>query len=511
MISMIKAALIATLTTPPSPSAEELAALPDSVDWLEVRADLVGDIDPEWLRAHFKGRLLYALRSRAAGGESEEPLAERHRRLENAALHYDRVELEANQDRDLSVELLAKIAPEQRLISWHGPACDLSELQARFAQLCLTPAKNYKLITRCEKISDEFTPLLLLKSLSRSDTIAYAEGPLGFWSRLVALQLGAPAIYGAISQSVAVPGEPTVNKLITDYGLPELRPLKQIFAIIGSPVFHSLSPRLHNAAYRDTNYPGLFMPLQVDSFAEFWESFVQSPAFDSLGLTLNGMTVASPHKEVAVLTANQVSPMARLAESANVLIRNNGRWKADTTDPEVIYMARQERNVQVNGKRAAVIGCGGAGRAIAATLVQAGAGVTLVNRGVERGNHAAELLSLPYLPLANFDAAGFDIVVNATPVGRDTDEIPFNVEQLNDDAVVIDLVYGVRPTPLVNTAIAREQIVIDGRDVLLTQVLRQFQLMTGEEMSPNIGLETLGRRTTEADVQGSQTVGLHSS
>jgi 3-dehydroquinate dehydratase / shikimate dehydrogenase len=487
---MVKAALIATLMTPPSPSGEELAALPDCVDWLEVRADLVGDIDADWLRAHFKGRLLYALRSREEGGESLDPLSERHRRLQNAAQHYDRVELEAN--KDSAAELLSNIAAEQRLVSWHGPAVDLSELKARFAQLCLVPAANYKLVTRSEKISDEFTPLSLLKSLSRSDTVAYSDGPMGFWSRLIALYLGAPAIYGAVPHGPGNPREPTTNKLITDYGLPELRPIKEIFAIIGNPVFHSLSPRLHNAAYRETNYPALFLPFQVDSFDEFWQSVVQAKAFDSLGLSLNGMTVASPHKEVAVLTANKVSTMARQAESANILVRNNGWWKADTTDPEVIYMASRERNVQVNRKRAAVIGCGGAGRAIAAALVQSGAGVTLVNRGAERGNHAAELLSLPYLPLPNFDAEGYDIVVNATPVGRDTDEVPFEVERLSDDAVVIDLVYGMRPTPLVGSTLAREQIVIDGRDVLLTQVLRQFQLMTGETMSRHIGLETLG-------------------
>src|SRR6185295_10759268 len=135
-------------------------------------------------------------------------------------------------------------------------------------------------------------------------------------------------------------------------------------------------------------------------------------------------------------------------------------WQADTTDPDVIYMANRERSVEVKHKRAAVIGCGGAGRAIAAALVQSGAGVTLVNRGEERGNHAAELLSLPYLPLPEFDAEGFDIVVNATPVGRDTDEAPFDLERLNDDAVVIDLVYGSRPTPLVSSTRAREQTVI---------------------------------------------------
>ena len=64
--------------------------------------------------------------------------------------------------------------------------------------------------------------------------------------------------------------------------------------------------------------------------------------------------------------------------------------------------------------------------------------------------------------------------------------------------MVIDLVYGSRPTPLVGSTLAREQTVIDGRDVLLTQVLRQFRLMTGKEMSPSIALQTLGRMTAGA-------------
>jgi 3-dehydroquinate dehydratase/shikimate dehydrogenase len=495
---MVKAALIGTLMTPPSPSGAELTSLPPAVDWLEVRADLVGDVDPDWLRSYFKGRLLYSLRSREEGGDSSDSLPERHRRLATAALNYDRVELEAG--RDLSPALLSEIPSAQRLISWHGPAGDLSELKERFAQMSSVPASVYKLVTYCEKISDEFTPLVLLKELGRADTIAYSIGPLGFWSRVVALRLGAPAISGPVptGPSRVLPSEPTITKLIDDYCLPDVWPLKELFAIIGNPIFHSLSPRLHNAGYRAMDYPALFLPLQVNSFAEFWEQVAQSRAFDSLGLAFNGMTVASPHKEVALVTANNVGRMAQRAESANILVRNNGDWQADTTDPDVIYMAGRERSVEVNRKRAAVIGCGGAGRAIAATLVQSGAVVTLVNRGEERGKHAAELLSLPYLPLLDFDAAGFDIVVNATPVGRDTDEVPFDLDRLNNDAVVIDLVYGSRPTPLVASALARQQTVIDGRDVLLTQVLRQFRLMTGQEMSPSIALQTLGRMTAGA-------------
>jgi 3-dehydroquinate dehydratase / shikimate dehydrogenase len=183
--------------------------------------------------------------------------------------------------------------------------------------------------------------------------------------------------------------------------------------------------------------------------------------------------------------------MARQAESANILVRNNGSWNADTTDPDVVYMASRYRNVQVTQRRAAVIGCGGAGRAIAAALLRSGANVTLINRGVERGHYAAGVLGLPYVPLIDFNAAGYDIVVNATPVGRDSDEVPFRIENLSDAAAVIDLVYGSRPTPLVTETLARDQIAIDGHDVLVTQVLRQFQLMTGQEMPVTVALDSL--------------------
>ena len=469
---MAHASLIATLLDAPSADGADLAALPAAVEWLEVRADRVGDIDPDWLRSHFKGRLLYSFHTESG------QFSERAQHLQAAAHRgYDRIELEA--ETDPSEETLNSIPVEKRLISWYGKAGDLTE---RFEQLTSIPAALYKLVTTATAIADEFLPLSLLKSLQRDDTIAFAEGQLGFWSRIVAVHLGAPAIYGVVSRTPMVGMEPSVNKLIDDYGLPELTPARELFAIIGDPIFHSLSPRLHNASYRAMNHAALFVPLRVESFNEFWQEFVLSHKLDVLGIPINGMTVASPHKEEAVHTAKFISGMVRQTEATNILVRNNGWWRADTTDPDVVYSASEERSVQVKEKRAAVIGCGGAGRAIAAALVQSGAGVTLINRGTERGERAAAMLGLHYVPLRDFDAEGYDIVVNATPVGRDTDEVPFELDQLNDDAVVIDLVYGSRPTPLVDTTRARHQLAIDGRDVLVTQVSRQFQLMTGKEM-----------------------------
>jgi 3-dehydroquinate dehydratase / shikimate dehydrogenase len=476
---MTQTSLIATLLAPPSPNGVELTSLPDSVQWLDVRADLVGELDPDWLRDHFHGRLIYSFRNDSFA------TIDRPERLLAAANRYDRVELDA--DRDFSPELLSLVPQEKRLVSWYGPVQNSSELRERFDRISSAPASLYKVVTKAERIGDEFLPLWLLKSLRRTDTIAYADGSLGFWNRLFALQLGAPGIYGAVTPNSV--SEPTVAKLIDDYGVPSVNPVKEVFAIIGNPVFHSLSPRLHNASYRAMGYPALFVPLQVDSFAEFWREFVLSKTLDSLGLPINGMTVASPHKEQALMAATNVSAMARQAEAANILVRNNGWWNADTTDPDVVYAAaQQQRSVDVREKRAAVIGCGGAGRAIAAALVKSGAGVTLINRGAERGKHAAALLGLNYIPLPDFDAHGYDIVVNATPVGRDTDEIPFKIERLNNEAVVIDLVYGSRPTPLVGGTRARQQVAIDGRDVLLTQVRHQFQMMTGREMPDAISV-----------------------
>jgi 3-dehydroquinate dehydratase/shikimate dehydrogenase len=476
---MAHASLIATLLDSPSLDGADLVALPATVEWLEVRADRVGDIDPDWLRNHFKGRLLYALRTE----DGRDRHGNRAQRLQAAARFYDRVELEPAIDQ----ELLGLIPPEQRLLSWYGGDNDLSTLTEHFEQLASVPAAVYKLVTNATTIAEEFLPLTLLSFLKRDDTIAFANGPLGFWNRIVALHLGAPAIYGLVGRGSVVDMEPSIGKLIDDYGLPSVTPVKELFAIVGNPIFHSLSPRLHNASYRAMGHQALFVPLRVESFAEFWREFVLSKRLDGFGMPINGMTVASPHKEEAVLTAKTVSGIVRQTEAANILVRNNGWWNADTTDPDVVYTA----SVPVKEKRAAVIGCGGAGRAIAAALVASGAGVTLINRGAERGEHAAALLGLPYIPLREFDAEGYDIVVNATPVGRDTDEVPFELERLSDDAVVIDLVYGSRPTPLVGTTRARHQIAIDGRDVLVTQVCRQFQLMTGKEMSTDLARRIL--------------------
>src|SRR5215213_11676740 len=144
---MPRPSLIATLFDPPSPGGAELTALPDSVEWLEVRADHVGDIDPEWLRSRFKGRLLYSFRT----DDGRDTSLIRGERLKTAARFYDRIELEC--ETDVSEEVLALIPPEKRLLSWYGKIDDLLQLNDRFTQLSSVPAGTYKIVTTAETIA----------------------------------------------------------------------------------------------------------------------------------------------------------------------------------------------------------------------------------------------------------------------------------------------------------------------------------------------------------------------
>jgi 3-dehydroquinate dehydratase/shikimate dehydrogenase len=367
-------------------------------------------------------------------------------------------------------------------------------LKRRLEKFSETEARIYKLVSVGARPGDELAALSFLKLAGRPDLIAYTTGKHCLWSRLVALHFGLPMIFATIENQPDFPWELTVLQLIEDYNLPQLTSLKEIYGIVGDPVQHSLSPRLHNAAYKALGYPAMFVPFPVESFRDFWSRVVEKGTLESLGIHMRGFTVASPHKETALNEAAASSPMAQRAGSTNIFVRKNETWRADTTDPEGVIDGISRRGIGLSGKKVAVVGCGGSGRAIAAALDQLGAVVTLVNRGAERGLRAHRLLGLPFVPLSEFTVDGYSLIVNATPVGRNNPDLPFKLNGLSQDAVVVDLVYGSQTTPLIAAAQAQGRITIDGREILYLQARRQFHLMTDQEMPADLGLKLLGMK-----------------
>ncbi|HEY6352080.1 MAG TPA: type I 3-dehydroquinate dehydratase [Candidatus Angelobacter sp.] len=475
-------ALVATIST--SQAAKAIRRVPEAVSWLQVRADLVGDIPAEWLRAHFAGKLLYTFRRAAADGKVLSFDSERRQRLLAAAKAYDLVELEA--DGDLDPVLLDAIPPAKRMIAWRGKPCDLSQLQSCFSRLVEVPARLYSMLPAAIKTSDGLEPLLFLKALKRKDVVAYSVGPAGLWSRLLAPIFGSPLIFGNACNSAHQLGELDIQHLIADYGFPTVRPVRELYGMVGTKIFQSPSPRLHNTAYRILNHPALFLPFHVEDFEDFWKQMVESRALEILGVGIRGLVIVSPHKEAVLRVAGACSSMVRRTGASNVFVRRGGVWEAETTDPETISGIKD-----ICPLKAAVIGCGGAGRAVAAALQQTGSDVTLVNRGLRRGAYAVQLLGLPFVPLSEFRVDGFNLIVNATPVGKENEGFPFVIDGLTNSTVVIDLAYGSQPTPLVSAVLARGGAAIDGYDVLLTQVRKQFHLMTGLEIPEIIDRETV--------------------
>ncbi len=484
-----RALLFATLTA--EPTAAELEALSGAADVLEVRADLVGELDPGELRRAFSGQLLYTLRSEVEGGAAGQG-PDRQQRLERAAAGFDLVDLEA--DRDLEPAVLAAVPAAKRVISWHGAAAGLAELRARFDRMRIERARFYKLVPAVERPAQGLAPLAFLAALGRDDVIAFASGAAGFWTRILAPRLGAPVVFGSAGPDPAAPAQPSIAQLRNDYGLPRLGPVEALFGLVGNPALHSLSPRLHNAAYRELEIPALYLPFEVGIFGDFWLDVVERGSLAVLGFELVGLSVTAPFKEIALAVAGAGSPLADRLGSANTLVRRGNVWEAESTDGSGVLEPLVERGTPVRGLRAAVIGSGGAGTAAAQALDSAGAAVTLANRGVARGTRTAYGLGVEFLLLERLDPAGYDILVNATPLGReDGGELPFDAGRVAAAAVVVDLAYRVdRRTHLAEALGARGIDVVDGREVLLHQAVRQFRLMTGHELPFELGRGVLG-------------------
>jgi len=432
--------------------------------------------------------------------KSGQPDSERHARLLDAEQYFDLIDL--NLEHDLSAEILAAIPPHRRLISCEETSADLALLHRQLERMELVGAAFYRLTTLGKTVSESLDPLRFLHALDRKDVIAYDRNPTATWTRVLAAHLGAPVVFGQAGESgqcCLENVEPKLLDLANDYGLPNLHPISELFAIVGDPVQASLSPRLHNAAYRRSAATRLFLSITARDFDEFWQAMVKDDLLERIGMPLKGITMASPHKRRALQAANLSSSLSLKAKSSNVLVMRSKRWFADTTDPVglISNLGRLGRNFC--DEQIAIIGCGGSGRSMAAALREVGAEVTLVNRSIERGNRSLErgraagkMLNLPFIPLSQFSAYGYTILVNATPLGRKGEAYPVDLIGMKENSVIFDLIYMAEQTQLMRQAESLGFLTVDGRENLISQVCHQYRLMTGDLMSENLARGVVG-------------------
>jgi shikimate dehydrogenase len=238
----------------------------------------------------------------------------------------------------------------------------------------------------------------------------------------------------------------------------------RLFALLGRPVAHSLSPAMHNAAFRALGLDAVYLALECA------EERVE-PLMVALAEAGGGGNITIPHKRAA---AAVVGP-ARLEDTGacNTFWGADGNLVGANTDPAGILHALDR--LGVDGGRWLVVGTGGSARAVAAAALTAGAALAVRSRTAAHAAALSEHAARSGVPVVH--PAECDVVINATPLGmRPEDPAPLSLADVPAARVVLDLVYTAGATALVRIARARGLTAEDGREVLLGQGVAAFRL-----------------------------------
>lgn len=255
-------------------------------------------------------------------------------------------------------------------------------------------------------------------------------------------------------------------------------PTTRVAGVIGDPVRHSLSPALHNAAFRALDLDWIYLAFEVAA----GDGAAAVEAMRTLGI--DGLNVTMPHKADVARAVDRLSPVAERLGAVNTVVRRGGVLVGESTDGEGFVAAlRQDEGFDPVGKRCLVLGAGGAARAVVLSLADAGAAsVVVAGRTPEKVADAAALAGDRGRVGAAEEAGDADLVVNATPVGMGGDTaVPLDPELLGPGQVVVDLVYHPLVTPLVEAARARGVVAVNGLGMLIHQAALAFRLWTGED------------------------------
>lgn len=253
-----------------------------------------------------------------------------------------------------------------------------------------------------------------------------------------------------------------------------------VYGIIGRPVHHSMSPEMHNAAFRELGLDCVYIPLPTSN--------VGAGVAGMKALGFKGVSVTIPYKRDVMEFIDVIDPVAQKIGAVNTLVV---REKQGSGNREICGFntdwigANQtlEEKISLRDSRVLIIGAGGSARAIGFGLLEAGAEVIIANRTLERGRLLAEQLGCPFHGLDKLADVRADALVNATSVGMvpaiETTLVP--KELLPGFKVVMDIVYAPLETRLLREAAGTGCATIDGLSMLLYQGAAQFKLWTGRE------------------------------
>ncbi|MDH5680858.1 MAG: shikimate dehydrogenase [Spirochaetota bacterium] len=268
----------------------------------------------------------------------------------------------------------------------------------------------------------------------------------------------------------------------------------KVYAIIGNPVRHSFSPKMHNAAFRELGLNSVYTAFEVTN--------VEDAMKGVRALGISGLSVTIPHKEAVIPYLDDIDPIAEKIGAVNTILNNNGQLTGYNTDGAGAYRSIVDSGLDLNGKAIGIIGNGGTAKAVLYTLLDRveiahahilGRDLDKVTSFIDKVKKelpkpkTTDLVPYSYESATDDDLfllpGNIDLIINTTPVGMfpDDQRTPLPNYQFSADQTVFDAVYKPLETRLLQEAKRSNAKVIDGLSMLVNQGVLQFELWTGEK------------------------------
>jgi len=311
---------------------------------------------------------------------------------------------------------------------------------------------------------------LLRLARNSKNFVAVPMGEAGLPARILALREGSALAYAPVAAATA-PGQVSLDEMKHLYRAHTLTRRTHVYGVIGDPIGHSLSPRLHNTGFVARRIDAVYLPFLVRQLGDFLAAV---PEFG-----IRGFSVTIPHKQTILKHLKECEPLAADIGAVNtVVVRSDGSFYGCNTDYVGVLRAL-EKKLRIKGSRALIFGAGGSARAAAFALARTGAVVAICARRDKAAKELARAVGGEVVPRRALRTEFFDAILNATPVGMHPHDgiSPLAPGELHC-RIVMDLIYRPQKTQLLKLAAKKGIATVSGIEMFLAQGFAQWEIWT---------------------------------
>jgi len=393
---------------------------------------------------------------------------------------------------DVEEDMVSTVSshPATKIYSYHDFSAvpdDLSSIYVKLSKL------GEGIVKIAAHVDDSTLAAPIWKLLEFSEAVSHpviplAMGEAGKWTRILGLAHGAFLTYASLeSGSETAPGQISSEEMGDLYRAKDLDKSTDVYGIIAGNTSYTVSPPMQNAAFKANGLNAVFVPFQVKDLDEFMRRMVK-PETREVELNLKGFAITNPHKQSIIPHLDEIDETARKVGAVNTVKIENGKLRGSNTDAFGFIEPLKEAFGDLQNARVAVVGAGGASRAVIYALKQEKAEITLLARDPRKARDLKEEFDILLGRMPNdqhpLNSSPTDIIVNTTPLGTKGQQEEATIataRQLEGTKLVYDLVYNPAETRLMNEAKKAGVKAINGLEMIIRQGTQQFEIWTGQK------------------------------